>query len=180
MFLESKFQPNQTQEIFLNHLLSANFPWFWNATIMRRDDGTNSKYTALTHTFRSRLREDKLDWGTPNSEYLSVAESIFWDACLQSNVIPKIIHRSAANLNLPNKDKHTDIHIDHSFPHKNFILYLNDFTNAPTYVFSDDHKTIINESIPEKNKFVIFSGLPHAAGFCKENERRIVLVVTFN
>jgi len=180
MFIEAKFQPNEEQQVFLNYLLDNNFPWFWQTTILTLEDGSNSKYTSLTHSFRSRLSEDKPDWGAPNSQFLDIAESIFWDACMQNNIAPKIIHRSAVNLNLPNKDKHTDIHIDHGFPHKNFILYLNDFTYAPTYVFSEDCKTIINKSTPEKNKFVVFPGLPHAAGFCKENERRVVLVVTFS
>lgn len=180
MFLEAKYQPNKEQQNFIDFLLSNHFPWFWNDSIMILDNGNKSKYTSLTHCFRKRLDDDRPDWGTPNSEYLQIAESIFWHACMQNNIVPRVIHRSSANLTLPNKDEHTDIHTDHEFPHKNFVFYLNDFTDAPTYVFSDDGKTIVNQSTPEKNKFVVFPGLPHATGFCKENERRVILVVTFS
>jgi hypothetical protein len=180
MFLEAKFQPNQEQQVFLNYLLSNYFPWFWNDSIMTLADGNKSKYTSLTHCFRKRLDDDRPDWGTPNSEHLHIVESIFWHACMQNNIVPRIIHRSSANLTLHSRDAHTDIHTDHSFPHKNFIMYLNDFSSAPTYVYADDEQSLVYESKPEKNKFVVFPGLPHASGFCKENERRVVLVVTFS
>lgn len=180
MFLEAKFQPNQEQQKFIDYLLGDYFPWFWNESILTLPNGEPSRYTSFTHTFRKRQPQDTSEWGIPSSDYVQIAESIFWHACMQNNIVPRVIHRSSANLTLPNKDEHTDIHTDHGFPHKNFVFYLNDFTDAPTYVYSEDEGEIIHESIPEKNKFVVFSGLPHAAGFCKENERRVILVVTFS
>jgi translation initiation factor RLI1 len=57
-------------------------------------------------------------------------------------------------------------------------MYVNNFSNGNTYIFNE-HDEIIKESIQDKDKFIVFSGEPHAQGFCAPGEMRIVLAYTF-
>jgi hypothetical protein len=57
-------------------------------------------------------------------------------------------------------------------------MYLNEFDYGYTYIFDDDNN-IKYTILPEIYKCVIFKGLPHAGGFCRIGQRRVILVVTF-
>jgi hypothetical protein len=176
VFLETTFTPNPEQENFIDFVFSDSFSWYWTNTIPIAEN----KHIALTHTTRARAPNNEQTWGTKNSDYCDILESIFIQACAQINIHPKVIYRSAVNLTLHSPESHSILHKDHQFHHNNFILYLNEFTNAPTYVFADDKKTLLYESVPAKNKAIIFPGNLHAQGFCAQHERRVILVVTFN
>lgn len=92
-------------------------------------------------------------------------------------------------------------HVDHSFPHQQMLIYLNDLeTSCPTYLFREKYVEGMNcsyfandiESIskdftlddiiqPKENKIITFDGLTfHSYSFPKNNlERRLCIVVTY-
>jgi hypothetical protein len=89
----------------------------------------------------------------------------------------KTVLRAAVN-NMPHyPDEVGDIHVDHNFPHFNFIYHVND-TLAPTNLYDENHKLIFQSS-PRKNHVTIFSSMPHSTSWPKPYEQRIVLVFTF-
>jgi len=96
----------------------------------------------------------------------------------KNKIKPKTILRANLNNTGYYPDKHSFVHRDHEFEHKNFIFYLNDFTNGSTFLFDKDHK-IKKEIKAAKYKGVVFGGDLHAQGFCDVYERRLILVVTF-
>lgn len=175
MFLETTLTPDLKQDLFFDFVFSNTFPWYWDGTVYHPEN----KHTALTHCTRRRAPNNAEEQGIKNSNYCDYVEGIFKQVCAQVDVYPKTIYRSSFNLTTYAPEKYSIPHVDHQFPHNNFILYLNEFTGAPTYVFDDDGKTLIYESKPEKNKAIIFPGNLHAQGFCAQYERRIILVVTF-
>ena len=80
-------------------------------------------------------------------------------------------------LGIPIKeDKGAFPHIDHSFPHKNLIIYLNDPAGGDTVLVDKDYKEI-DRHHPKEDDIISFEGI-HYQKMPKEG-RRIVLVVTY-
>ena len=178
MYLETKFNPNQEQQDFINFVLSDNFiNWSINDRPVPTDD---KDYITMIHPILSRkssyISSSPLD-GEIVSEYYYQTKDIFNTICNENNISINKIYRMAFNTTIHYEDKYNGIHVDHPFEHVNFLLYLNNFTNGNTYLF-DENNNITKKIKPEKNKAVFFQG-KHAQGFCKPHEKRVVLVVTF-
>jgi len=174
MFLETTFFPTEQQQKFIDLVLSNDFLW----TILDEPvEGYPVKHVSMMHIISARRKDLSENPGTIDSEYYYQAKDIFDTICENNNIEPKIIYRMCFNTTVHYSNQHSGIHKDHMFEHKNFILYLNDFSNGSTFLF-DESKNLTKEIKSQKNKVVFFDGY-HAQGFCKENERRVVLVVTF-
>ena len=173
MFLETKFLPNEIQEKFINLVLSESFPWI----ILEHPIPNYKNHVGMAHAVMKRNENDLNICGKIVSEHYSQAVDIFSTICEQNDIDVKIIYRIAFNTTTHQLDQYGGIHIDHSFKHNNFILYLNDFTNGSTYLF-DDNDNLTKEIKAEKNKAVFFQG-KHAQGFCNPYERRTILVITY-
>lgn len=153
---------------FISYVKSDSFPWYH---IKATDN-----FTAMSHLLM--MRPDEPVRGTQNSPHLPAAEALFLRICGDNHVEVKCIHRIAFNLTFADPSPHGDIHLDHLFPHKNFILYLNKFDGGDTYIFNDGAE-IIDTIKQQENKFAFFDGDLHAQGFCKPQQNRILMVATF-
>ena len=160
----------QEQELF-DFVLSSDFPLYYQRT--------TTEYKGFAHTLMYRNEQNLPVNGTPNSDVYPYFEQILIKSCEQVGIKLNSIYRGSINSTVYSPDKYGQIHTDHDFPHNNFILYLDEFTDAPTYIFDKDNNVIKTSSVG-KNKFIIFSGEPHAQGFCAPNERRTVVVFTFS
>jgi len=168
--LEFKCEISKEQEEFIDHLLSDDFPLYYG-------DATEN-YKTFSHGFLIRNKNKDDNVGIVNSTYWENVHKLFKEICAKYNVEHKIIYRAALNVTTFDRNKMGNLHTDHPFPHKNFIIYLNDFSDGSTYIQDEETKEII-EVKAEKFKAVVFDGLPHAQGFCGNGERRVVLVVTY-
>lgn len=168
---EFKCEFSKEQQQFIDHLLSSDFPLYYTSS--------TGKYKFFSHTFLKRNENLQGSAGIVHSSYWESIHKLFKEICVKYNIEHNIIYRANLNVTLFDKDKMGDLHTDHSFPHKNFIIYLNDFSNGFTYILDEDSKEI-KEIKPEKFKVVIFGGNMHAQGFCNIKERRVVLIITFN
>ena len=168
---EFKCEISKEQEEFIEHLLSNSFPLYYQEAV--------EKYKTFTHSFLDRIKNSDDSEGVVNSIYWESIYNFFKDTCAKHDIEYKVIYRAALNVTTFNTDKIGSFHIDHSFPHKNFIMYLNDFSNGSTYI-QDEKTKEIKEVKAEKYKAVVFGGHFHAQGFCENGERRVVLVITFN
>ena len=169
--IEFKHEVSKEQEEFIEHLLSEDFPLFYQNAVGR--------YKTFSHTFLKRNKNDDPNFGDINSSYWESIYNFFKDICAEHSIKHEVIYRSALNVTTFDKDKIGTLHRDHSFLHKNFIMYLNDFSDGSTYVQDEETKEL-KEIKAEKFKVTIFGGEMHAQGFCGNGERRVVLVVTFN
>ena len=169
--IEFKYEVSKEQEEFIQLLLSNTFPLYYQSTV--------GNYHAFIHVFLHRNKNDDNIFGDANSSHWENIYTLFKEICAKHGIEHKIIYRCALNVTTFNRNKMGDLHTDHTFPHKNFILYLNDFSDGSTYIQDEETKEII-EVKAEKFKVAIFGGEMHAQGFCGNGETRAVLVVTFN
>jgi hypothetical protein len=156
---------------FIEFMLSSSFPLYYQSS--------TEGYSFFGHSFLDRNKNNKDVEGDVNSPYWEFIHKLFKEICVKYHIKSKIIYRSALNMTSYNTNKMGDLHVDHDFAHKNFLMYLNDFSNGSTYIQDEDTKEI-KEIKAKKYKVVIFGGHMHAQGFCGNGERRAVLVVTFN
>jgi hypothetical protein len=169
-FKEIDYTPTENQQNFLNFVGSNDFPLFYNKTYL-------PKHMMYAHTLMARKGNFLPEEGIVNSSYFGIAKSILLDICNKNNIQVDTILRSAINNTIHYPDDGCGIHVDHEFPHFNFIYHIND-TDAPTVVFDKKNNELFR-STPKMNRATIFSGLPHIQKWCKPYEQRIVLVFTF-
>jgi len=174
LIFEKQYIPNAEELGFFDYITTNNFPWYYNETEI--EDAT-VKYPFFSHVIVNRPVDGIPKRGSINSQYFPLLFNIFDKFCNKNGIKYKDICRISLNFNFHQDALHTNIHVDHTFEHKNFIMYLSE-CSGDTIIF-DDQEQIIASISPELYKVLIFDGLKHAAGFCKPNERRIVLVITF-
>ena len=175
LFIEDKCTLDQKKLDFLQHVISADFPWFYG----KEKNYDESPFWFLVHSLMHRNEDLKPVPGTVNSPFFDTCVDILKNFCAQHNVEVNTIFRAAFNSTFHSPYGRTRIHTDHDFEHKNFILYVNEFNQGQTCIF-DDKQNLLKQVEPELHKAIIFSGEPHAHNFCMPNERRIILVITFN
>lgn len=173
-FIETTFVPSEEENGFLDHVQSAYMPWYLHKSMLYEG---SDEAPFLAHTLRSRASEVNPLVGDPNSGLIDIAESLFHKIAKNAGVKVDQVLRSAFNLTFHSNFTSSGKHVDHKFPHNNFLLYLNDCTNGETIIYSNDK--IAKEVAPVKNKAVFFGGELHEHRFCGDGEYRIVMVVTF-
>jgi hypothetical protein len=172
IMLENNLILTEEQSEFLDFVLSPNFSWY-NQT------GTSKIFNTFSHTLMARHDEKLQKPGIINSQFYDKGISIFYKFCKDNNIPVNGILRAAFNNTTFKPEKWGDIHIDHNnMYHYNFILYVNE-SSGSTFVFDNTATELIKEFTFKKNKGIIFTGAPHAQGFCSPYETRVVLVVTF-
>jgi hypothetical protein len=169
--IEFKCDLTKEQTEFVYEMLSEAFPLYYGTAV--------EKYKIFSHSFLIRNRNEDDNFGVINSGYWERVYSFFKEMCAKHGIEHRVIYRAALNVTTFDTDKMGELHDDHRFPHKVFIMYLNDFSNGALYIQDRDTKKLI-EIKAEKYKVVIFDGQMHAQGFCGNGERRVALVFTFN
>jgi hypothetical protein len=135
-------------------------------------------FLTFTHPFVSRRGYNIEKPGEITSPLYEKCVKIFERFCVENQIPVQFILRGAINVTTHEPFLHGDIHVDHNFPHKNFLIYLNEFDEGCTYLF-DDKNNITNVIVPKFGRVAIFDGVPHANGFCKPKQKRIVMIITF-
>ncbi len=161
----------EEEKEYLDFVNSSEFPFFLQF-------GTENHLT-FTHTMMRRNSLGLPVSGKINSSQYKFCIPIFERFCKETDIIVNNILRAAINVVGYEPFKNGDIHEDHNFPHKVFLMYLNEFDDGYTYLFDHDHN-LKYAVVPKKNRAVVFDSVPHANGFCKPKQKRIVFVVTFN
>jgi len=162
-----------------------NFPWFYRPS-------TLNNFPYNSHA----LLDPNIGKNSPHYDYF---KKIFDRLCERSNIKVNKILRMNINMSFYNSAKHADLHVDHDFPHKVMILYLNN-ASGNTLIFNETFKekkqpqidyesnwykiqkehTLKHTIVPKKNKVAFFDGINyHAQEFCKPNEERIIFICTF-
>jgi hypothetical protein len=177
-YLETDLLPNEDSQEKIDSIIYNNdFPWYFEKTT------SSLKYRMFFHSLVLRQPHKESPTipvqGKISSPHFDFFFGIFLDVCKKNNIDVNVIYRACINNTWHYPEKHGDIHVDHKYPHKQFIWYLNDFTDAPTYLF-DENNNLIKKTAVGKNKINIFSNERHAQGFCAPGEYRICVVFTFN
>jgi hypothetical protein len=182
-----------TQRTFIEtNVMGADFPWFWQATqthdrrpyfweehipeeLRPNYEVCNAPFFSHTLMARSFDREQS---GTIVSPYYEVFAEIFHKFLRDNGLTCRRVYRMNLNLTTHHSSAHTVPHLDHEYPHNNFIMYLDSCPNAQTLVFDDDFATT-NMYEAEQYWAVAFAAQFHAHRYPPPELRRTVLVVTW-
>ena len=172
MVIEGKISKESIDAVKKNIIENDHFPWYW------LDKPVTKKHPGMHHTLIPRYNYDTNEGYRINSPYHDLFNKIFSDFCKTKKIKIKRILRSQLNLTWSFKAEYSEPHIDHEFKHSICIIYLNPFSKGSTYLFKENK--MVKEIKAEEGKIVVFPGIKHATGFCKEeNERRIICIISF-
>jgi hypothetical protein len=172
MIVEDFCKLSKEQEAVIYSIITdqdSAFPFFLALSTPNRQ--------VLIHTL---LRRQDLGSKTSkaNSIYFDFFLNIFRDFCISHNVKVKQLLRASVNYYINYPGLVCKPHVDHTFDHHNFLLYLTDCKGGNTLIYDDDNN-IIESISPEKFKAVMFPGLKHAIEEFEPGESRFVVVFTF-
>lgn len=163
--------------IINNEILGDNFPWY-----LQKSSTSQDNIPFFSHVLVNRSN-DINSAGEINSEYFYFFKQILDRISKNSNIKVGRIYRASLNLTYPTLNQfHGAPHIDHNFPHRSLILYLNN-SSGNTVIFKDTNNNdliITNEVEPKQGRAFLFNGMTyHAIKPCKGNDVRAICVFTF-
>jgi hypothetical protein len=176
---------DKEKEAIQQIMYSGYFPWY-RAPYQTRDTVVDPSIadkvanpSFLNHVLMER-HNDPTTPGRVSSDAYNLFYKIFRRWCQENQIKINIIHRANLNLITYNDKEFTVPHHDHTWPHFNWVMYLNTVEDAPTIVFNTD-LTINTTYAAIENTAVCFEGHLHAHGFPRDpNEHRFVAVFTFS
>lgn len=178
----------EEQSYINDFVLSANFPWYWQDSSVLKNVATSSEILPyyngpyMSHILLIGAKNSNVSHLSRSPEEFSFAYStfanIFIKFCSDNNINFDKIYRANLNLTWHNGDQHTQPHLDHDFPHKNFIMYLTTCNNGKTLIWDNNFKNNIMSDC-EKNVAVTFDHLWHAHTYPIQGQKRVVFVVTY-
>jgi hypothetical protein len=137
------------QDFIEEQLFSSQFPWnFLNdVTWGNHKVDVKNKTQAFSHVF--------FDNNQGNSYYYLVLP-ILLQALSKANLkmLNLIKIRSFLQLSNSNRREHNNPHVDHDFPHYDFLYYVND-ADGDTFFFEETTEQIPRNSVTEETKFVV-------------------------
>tara|TARA_R110000823_G_C15841903_1_gene491281 strand:- start:545 stop:1045 length:501 start_codon:yes stop_codon:yes gene_type:complete len=166
MVIEVKDFISKEQQKTINFSLSDRFPYYWfNSQV------DNDFRPYLGHILVSR--EDH----TIQSTYALSFIDIFISCLKKTNLSFKCILRANINILFPVDDiLHPPLfHRDHTFGHKQFIMYFNDCDGDLELLYNG----VSSSFTPKKNTAILMDNLDHRA-FSPSKGRRVSFIVTYD
>ena len=146
--------------------LIKRYDFNWNYYPRTDEYGTPSM---LSHSFIGR---PKLEMKYPHtlSDGVQFAHDVCEEILKYNDITVQCYYRINLNMVLPQEgNQQTPVHVDHSFPHNNMIVYFTD--GGKTMLENDEHD-------PKEDDVIIFPGVDHCHELPKNNSR-VVLVATY-
>lgn len=173
----SKFKTYSVYKDFKNIILGDNFTWTWMNMTTYKSSTASSKgiedhdnFGHYYHNFLTRPLRGVCNFPHSPSEYSQHAHSVVTRLLEINNIDLNVIYRMTANCSHPTESGKPNIpHIDHRFPHKNLLIYID----------GCDGDTICGEDVKHfgEDCAIIFEGEHYH--YPPSKGRRIVFVATF-
>jgi hypothetical protein len=186
-----------TEQQFIDKtIFGPRFPWYWQNNQTFNDPNLYSKYLPvemrsylehtngpfLSHQLLCRAEDPNishLDRSAKDfSPYYEFFIEIFHRWMSSQKIAYSRIFRANLNLTWYNGFKHTEPHVDHEWPHCNFIMYLNSCDAGQTILWPADFSTSYMSPCVQ-NTAVSFNQQWHAQRYPLPGTKRIVFVVTY-
>jgi hypothetical protein len=180
------------QEFIETYILGPYFPWFWQDQQTFGDEEAIPKYIKphvksyngqfLSHTLLLRTESESVKHterpGNEISSHFEFFLELFNRFMVKHDLKYTNIFRANLNLTWHNSNLHTAPHLDHHWPHKNFIMYLTSCDQGQTIIWPDDFST--SYMIPcVQYTAVTFKQHWHAQRYPSPGSKRAVLVITY-
>jgi len=171
------------QDFINQEVFGLRFPWFrvpYSTTeaVDPRVKGRCYNVPFFSHILMERSGNPDFN-GTIISTAFDPFQQIFDRWTREQNIEYSRIYRASVNWTTGNNiADHSVPHYDHTFNHKNWIMYLNTVEGAPTVMFDNEYNHV--DSIPcIANTAATFENQLHAVGFHTSVEHRMVVVFTY-
>ena len=169
----------------IDSIVGRNFPWFTDPV----EKTTDHHYPSFYHIVLRRPEEgDRI-----NSDLYTPLKNMFEEIAKKHNIKYKEFGRIGVNCTFHEKEKWGNFHVDHAYPNKSLLIFLNNFDEGSFFITSKKYNKKLGTDIgakkptcniteikSKKNKGVFFDGsYYHSRGFPKDKQKRIVIVYTF-
>lgn len=179
------------KEFIEKFVMGPNFEWFWQNHQTVNDEESvkagipeelrnhtkfyNGPFFSHTLLYRQE-KEDGQDRRI--SKHFEFFIEIFHRFMKENNLKYTKLYRANLNLTWYNGEEHTAPHLDHEWPHSNFIMYLTSCDQGQTIVWPDDFSTSYMIPCIEYTA-VTFNAHWHAHRYPAVRQKRLVFVVTY-
>jgi len=174
---------NEEKQYMENYVLSGFFPWYLSPK-MNQSTSVPTEMNAsdthfLFHHMKMRSAVEGQDGQVIDMEVFNFFTNIFDKWCKSNSISWSKIHRATLNLTFSVPAEHGIPHLDHKFPHKNWIMYLDTVPDTDTILFDDNYNIV--KSIPcEKYTAVSFDSQLHSTKYKPGLYYRRVAVFTYS
>ena len=161
-----------TYKNFKNLVLGGQFAWFrmGNTAFEDHQEG-HEDFPFLSRQFLTRPLNSCL-YTKVNSSHVDEMERVFREIVYANGIDPQVIYRMNANAVYPTENNlPSPLHVDHTFPHNNMIIYLTNPQGGSTIIEGKEY-------MANEDDVLIFDGKLHCARPPRKDVR-IVLVITF-
>ncbi len=168
----SKFKKFSIYKDFKNIVLGEDIFWKWMSyTTHAEFNDEHDNFGHYYHNFLTRPQKGICHFPHSPSEYCREAHNLVYRLLTEVNGIDfDVIYRMTANATYPTESGRPSVpHIDHPFPHKNLLIYLDGFDGDT--VCEGDRKHF------KEDDAIIFEGMHYHHPPSKG--RRIVFIATF-
>jgi hypothetical protein len=168
------------QDHINSHVLGDSFPWYrqpWQTTGKLNHLPNVGNPAFFSHTLMNPSPDAQSN-GQINSDYYDFFWAIFNKWMRHHGHEYQWIFRAAINCVGSNQHRSSVPHVDHDYPHWNWIMYLTDTPGAPTYLF-DSEFNVVDTIECLKFHAATFKGQPHAQGFHQGDLQRMAVVFTW-
>jgi hypothetical protein len=173
-FKEHKsFLTEKNKKFIENIVLKDNFSYFLNKSSVKGDE-----CGYMSHVILRRPEDKKENEPYFNSFYHPEIVNIVDSFLKKTKIKYKILLRLAINLTYNNGHEKCEPHYDHTYDHKQLIIYLNNPLDKESKTVILKNKKIYKEIYPEQYKGFCFGKEMHYMYYPKFGNR-IVLVCTF-
>ena len=180
-----KLKNPKTEEynILKNEVLGMDFTWTYKGSTDPSINLDTEKYTAnpiYQHTIVAGA-DVRPDYLIPRveSKYADLVFVVIRQILDFNRIKYTQIHRCVINQLHYWDGKPSPPHLDHyKFPHKNCLIYLNQFDKGEIDVYTDTGH--IESYKPYEDDIVIFDGFNHSVHQCEPMQRRVVIVFTYS
>ena len=172
------------KSIIYYEIFGKEFAWYRqrestiNISVDPRLQGTAVNTPFFAHTLMERHENSGVGDGNISSKLYPMFHAIFNTWMTEQNIPYTYVFRACINLTYSQSANYSVPHVDHEWPHSNWIMYLNTLDDACTVLFNEDYS--VECEIPCKMfTAVSFPEKLHAQKFPKGTDQRIVVVFTY-
>ena len=157
----------EEKEYIENTVLSGDTPFWWI-----KESVIGEGKPIFVHILIHRESQQIL-----SAEYAAFFQKLAQRFATRYKIPCNVFLRGSLNLTYPQSGR-SAVHVDHNFPHYQFLLHLNKADGGSTLILDSKGQVIKTISPKQFKGFGFKGGLPHCMTF-PNTGRRVVAVLTF-
>jgi len=171
-FIEDKSFLTDNQINYISEIIESEKTPFYFAPRATKHGGDSAHFV---HHAITRPEDGSHQPGIENSSEAPFFKNILNTFCNKHSIKYQTIYRAVMNITFPNdKIDKVPAHIDHDFPHRQLLIYLNN--SDGNTVILDYEENIFKSIEPEQYKGIMFDSTKHYHFFPTRSWRGVILI----